>query len=151
MLLTEVKSGHQSAFFMHSHYHDGFDFLLLNRFYKVTLGIYMTANLLNKLIALTLMLSLFLLGGCIRTPEWTLFYFADATDKTDLTLKHDVINGYYDTLEQCQAKGSGLLRIQGMSMTENVDFICGQQCQTLDDNPVDCQQSISDKDFLKQL
>lgn len=111
----------------------------------------MTANLPNKFIVLTLMFSVFLLSGCIRTPEWTLFYFADAADKTDLTIKHDVIKGYYDTLEQCQAKGSGLLRIQGVEMTANVDFICSQKCETLDDNQLDCQQSVSNKDFLKQL
>jgi len=91
------------------------------------------------------------LSGCIRTPEWTLFYFADAADQTDQRLQHDVIKGYYDTLEQCQAKGSGLVRIQGITVTEQVDFTCGQKCETLDNNQIDCQQLISDKDFLKQL
>ena len=109
----------------------------------------MLATSFNKFIGLLLVtLSL---SGCIRSPEWTLFYFADAADKTDHTLQHDVIKGYYDTLEQCQAKGSGLVRIQGVTVTEQVDFTCGQKCETLDNNQIDCQQLISDKDFLKQL
>ncbi|MCL1143675.1 hypothetical protein [Shewanella gaetbuli] len=96
-------------------------------------------------------LATFMLTGCIKSPEWTLFYFADTPNKTDLSLNYDAIKGYYNTLEQCQAKGAGIVRIQGVEITEQVDFICGQQCQIADDNQVSCSQLVSDKDFLKQL
>lgn len=98
-----------------------------------------------------LVVGITLLSGCIRSPEWTLFYFAEQTAEVSQPAQHQYIKGYYDTLEQCQAKGAGLLRIQGISGNEKVDFVCGQQCETHDDNSISCLQLISDQTFIKQL
>ena len=70
-----------------------------------------------------LVVGIMLLSGCIRSPEWTLFYFADQTAEVSQPAQHQYIKGYYDTLEQCQAKGAGLLRIQGISGNDKVDFV----------------------------
>lgn len=87
--------------------------------------------------------------GCTRTPEWTLFYVADnpvnaqkAMATTNM-LDTDFISGYYDSLAQCQAKGTGMLRLQGSSMPAAQAFVCAQACQVDDKQQLQCQRLVA--------
>ncbi|MBB1383426.1 hypothetical protein H5071_16135, partial [Shewanella sp. SR41-2] len=75
-------------------------------------------TLMTRTLTKTLLLTAtaILLAGCIRTPEWTLFYVADRTPIPTTIVLQDHISGYYDSLEQCQAKGAGMLRLQASSV-----------------------------------
>ena len=102
-----------------------------------------------------LFLAIMGLSGCIRTPEWTLFYYADEAKKPQKTIQAEYIAGYYDTLEQCQAKAKGMLRLSGKSshqmdnsqlenataipVTLDKGYQCKQLCQVNDDNVIICQ------------
>ncbi|ARD24066.1 MULTISPECIES: hypothetical protein [Shewanella] len=104
---------------------------------------------------LVLCLGIFSLSGCIRTPEWTLFYYADQAKKPANPIQADYIAGYYDTLEQCQLKGDGMLRLSGKSLVEidkqalenataipvaiEKGYQCEQLCQVDDENVIHCQ------------
>lgn len=97
------------------------------------------------------------LSGCMRTPEWTLFY--QTSSQGDITLvedeasllKHEYIQGYYDTLEQCQAKGAGMVKLSGIDDPHLNYFSCAQLCQSTDKNEIQCQQSVSQLGYLQQL
>ncbi|MCL1067511.1 hypothetical protein L2735_11950 [Shewanella olleyana] len=109
----------------------------------------------NVLIKVVFLLGLVSLTGCLRTPEWTLFYYADEAKKPQNPISADYIAGYYDTLEQCQLKGDGMLRLSGKSTVEignkalenataipvaiNKGYQCEQLCEVNDDNVIICQ------------
>ncbi|GGQ00886.1 hypothetical protein [Shewanella ulleungensis] len=86
--------------------------------------------------------------GCTRTPEWTLFYVADNPEHAEKAIasanmvQTDFILGYFDTLEQCQSKGTGMLRLQGSSMPAAQAFVCAQQCQVDDNEQLNCQRQV---------
>lgn len=86
--------------------------------------------------------------GCTRTPEWTLFYVADNPANAEKAIasanmvQTEFILGYYDTLDQCQAKGAGMLRLQGSSMPAAQAFVCAQQCQVDDNEQLHCQHQV---------
>jgi len=83
-----------------------------------------------------------LLVGCIRTPEWTLFYVADQTPVPTQIVLQDHIAGYYDSLEQCQAKGAGMLRLQASSVPAAQAFVCGEQCQVDEQQQLHCKSQV---------
>ena len=89
------------------------------------------------------------LSGCTKTPEWTLFYYPELSVLPDAPLQPDTINGYYDTLEQCQRKAHGLQRLtrSGMSGFDSDAnpsgsgvYQCGQQCELNDQSVLICKQ-----------
>ncbi|WP_168926922.1 hypothetical protein [Shewanella donghaensis] len=104
-----------------------------------------------------LFLAIIGLSGCIRTPEWTLFYYAEEAKTPQNPLQAEYIAGYYDTIDQCQAKAKGMLRLSGKNIPnmemdadslENATAIpvaidkgyqCKQLCQVNDDNAIICQ------------
>ena len=102
-------------------------------------------SLINKLLLAAIGLSVAM--GCTRTPEWTLFYVADNPQNAEMAIasanmvQTEFILGYYDTLEQCQAKGTGMLRLQGSSMPAAQAFVCAQQCQ-VDNKQLSCQRQV---------
>lgn len=65
------------------------------------------------------------LTACTDSPEWTLLYYPDATVKPNVERSGEFISGYYASIEQCHAKGKGLLRL---SDDKNPDYICGHLC-----------------------
>ncbi|MGI2855701.1 hypothetical protein ACRTDR_16090 [Shewanella algae] len=93
--------------------------------------------------------SLLLLAACSKQPQWTLFYYPDTDipqpnrDKSDVepqtaeTLdRYHAIAGYYQTLQQCQGKGSGIQRLnEGKG-----SFECGHNCRLDDRDMVICDQ-----------
>ncbi|WP_083698183.1 hypothetical protein [Shewanella sp. UCD-KL21] len=113
--------------------------------------------MMNRKMRNTLFLFMAIMGltGCIRTPEWTLFYYADEAKTPQQAIDAQFIAGYYDTLEQCQAKAKGMLRLSGKNshqldanQLENATAIpvaidkgyqCKQLCQVNDDNVIICQ------------
>jgi hypothetical protein len=76
-------------------------------------------------------LGFLLLSGCTRTPEWTLFYYPDVSAIPALPLQAEDINGYYDTLAQCQSKAHGMQRLSssGLSGFGVGVYQCGQLCE----------------------
>ena len=83
-----------------------------------------------------------LLAGCIRTPEWTLFYVADQMPIPTQIVLQDHISGYYDSLEQCQAKGAGMLRLQASSVPAEQAFVCGELCQVDEQQQLQCKSQV---------
>ncbi|MBR9728169.1 hypothetical protein ACFOD0_09060 [Shewanella intestini] len=68
------------------------------------------------------------LTACIQTPNWTLFYVADQQPMPTQMVKQQFIKGYYDSIEHCQAKGRGLLKLNASSVEPQQAYICGQMC-----------------------
>jgi hypothetical protein len=83
-----------------------------------------------------------LLAGCIRTPEWTLFYVADQTPVPTQIVLQEHIAGYYDSVIQCQAKGAGMLRLQASSVPAAQAFACGEQCQVDEQQQLHCKSEV---------
>lgn len=81
----------------------------------------------------SLLLGLWLLSGCTKAPEWTLFYYPNTDSVPENSLQVDDINGYYDTLEQCQRKALGMQRLS-QSSTAGA-YQCGHLCE-IDANSV---------------
>ncbi|CAM2889086.1 hypothetical protein SHAM105786_10255 [Shewanella amazonensis] len=63
-----------------------------------------------------------LLGACTQSDQWTLAFRAESSDAP---WQFSEVAGHYHTLEQCQAKGDGLKRLNG----DKGQFQCGQQCE----------------------
>lgn len=82
---------------------------------------------------------LILLSGCGKTPEWTLFYYANAEAASKSELSTEDIRGYYETLEQCQRKGEGMKRL---SQSKLETFQCGQRCQIDAEQQLICLQTV---------
>jgi hypothetical protein len=108
---------------------------MLSRF-KMTL---MTRTLTKTLLFTA---TVVLLAGCIRTPEWTLFYVADRTPIPTQIVLQDHIAGFYDSLEQCQAKGAGMLRLQASSVPAEQAFACGELCQIDEKQQLQCENQV---------
>ncbi len=80
--------------------------------------------------------SLLLLSACTQNPQWTLFYSEEQSSIAEQDLGEHIA-GYYSELEQCVAKGKGLIRLSGH---ENGSFQCGYLCVANEQGGVDCQR-----------
>jgi len=81
------------------------------------------------------------LTACTDSPEWTLLYYPDAATKPSAEQSGDFISGYYASIEQCHAKGKGLLRLSDDS---NPDYLCGHLC-VAEGKSLICQNLVSSK------
>ncbi|QYJ75079.1 hypothetical protein [Shewanella sp. FJAT-52076] len=63
-----------------------------------------------------------LLGACTQADQWTLAFRAEPSDAP---WQFSEVAGHYHTLDQCQAKGDGLVRLGG----DKGHYQCGQQCE----------------------
>lgn len=108
------------------------------------------ASFLNQIVKMKLPLVVLFaslglgLTGCTKTPEWTLFYYPKAISLPTTPLQPDDINGYYDTLEQCQRKAHGLQRLTGSGVSGFEAsgagvYQCGQQCELNDKSVLVCK------------
>ncbi|WP_245608437.1 hypothetical protein [Shewanella waksmanii] len=77
-----------------------------------------------------------ILSACTQNPQWTLFYSDSQSHIAEQDLG-DNIAGYYKALDQCVAKGKGLIRLSGHS---NGSFQCGHQCVANEQGGVSCQR-----------
>ncbi|QYJ86420.1 hypothetical protein K0I73_01250 [Shewanella mesophila] len=86
-------------------------------------------------VRLLLLLSAMLLGAtaCTQVPQWTLFYVSDQ-DKMPEGALAPHIAGYYEQLEQCLAKGAGMVKL---SQSGKGSYQCGYECK--DDQAGDVQ------------
>ncbi|MCE9680253.1 hypothetical protein LZP69_13905 [Shewanella sp. AS1] len=85
-------------------------------------------------LALGLGFSLFGLVACTQVPQWTLFYYEDqATIPQGPLVPH--ITGYYQELDQCLAKGAGMVKL---SESGKGSYQCGFQCQDDKQGDVQC-------------
>ena len=64
--------------------------------------------------------------ACTQSPEWTLMYYPDSQTKPSIEQSGEFITGYYETIEQCHAKGKGLIRLSGAT---DGHYVCGYQCE----------------------
>ncbi|MGL4475428.1 MAG: hypothetical protein ACRCT7_13400 [Shewanella sp.] len=76
-----------------------------------------------------------LLTGCSQPSQWTLFYYPGVAAAPSV-LEAKAIGGYYQTLEQCQSKGAGMLRLSGQNLGV---FVCALECEQTD-STVSCKQ-----------
>lgn len=84
------------------------------------------------------------LSGCIQTPNWTLFYVADQQEIPSNMLQRQYIAGYYSTLDQCQAKGNGLLKLAASNMAPELAFTCAELCETDEASGIiQCQNQVA--------
>jgi|TARA_R110000851_G_scaffold85074_2_gene185142 hypothetical protein len=96
---------------------------------------------LTKILLITA--TVVLLAGCFRTPQWTLFYVADQAPVPTKIVQQDHIAGYYDSLEQCQAKGTGMLRLQASSVPAEQAFVCAELCQVDEQQQLQCKSQVA--------
>ena len=82
------------------------------------------------------------LVACTQSPEWTLLYYPDSETQVSVEQSASFINGYYETIEQCHAKGKGLIRLGG---DVGGHYVCGYQCQG-DGESLNCQSVIASAD-----
>ena len=78
------------------------------------------------------------LTACTDSPEWTLLYYPDTKLQPSVELSGEFISGYYASIEQCQAKGKGLLRL---SDDKDPQYICGHLC-VADGKALVCQNLV---------
>ncbi|MCG9695393.1 hypothetical protein [Shewanella sp. Isolate11] len=81
-------------------------------------------------------LSLLGLTACTQVPTWTLFYFAEQ-DTIPKDAKAHHIAGYYQQLDQCLAKGAGMVKL---SESGKGVYQCGFECQDDGTGSVQCQR-----------
>jgi hypothetical protein len=74
--------------------------------------------------------------GCTQVPEWTLFYYPQQQQLPQPAHHYAAINGYYETLQQCEAKGRGMQRLAEAPAV----FQCAHRCRLDDANMVTCDQ-----------
>lgn len=67
--------------------------------------------------------------ACTQSPEWTLLYYPEGQVKPSVADSSEFITGYYETIEQCHAKGKGLIRLNGDA---GDSYLCGYQCEASD-------------------
>lgn len=79
------------------------------------------------------------LTACTDSPEWTLLYYPDTASKPSVEHSAEFIVGYYASVDQCHAKGEGLLRL---SDDKNAAYTCGHLC-VADKKTLVCQELIS--------
>lgn len=80
--------------------------------------------------------------ACTQVPQWTLFYYPDAEPGAAEALQHQGeldqhISGYYQELEQCLAKGAGMVKL---SQTGSGSYLCGERCQRNEAGELKCQR-----------
>lgn len=84
-------------------------------------------------------LGLLLLTGCTKAFEWTLFYYPDVSAIPTKSLRVEDINGYYDTLVQCQSKAHGMQRLSRSGLGV---YQCGHLCELDDKSILVCKTII---------
>ncbi|WP_028767415.1 MULTISPECIES: hypothetical protein [Shewanella] len=82
------------------------------------------------------------MSGCTQQPEWTLLYYPQGQVKPSVADSSKFIAGYYETIEQCHAKGQGLIRLNGDAAD---NYLCGYQCQASDKTLV-CNNVVEAKE-----
>ena len=81
--------------------------------------------------------------ACTQVPQWTLFYYPDADSDAPQTVSQSAdrldkhIAGYYQQLDQCLAKGAGMVKL---SETGKGHYQCGYLCEVKDDGQLSCQR-----------
>ncbi|QYJ94074.1 hypothetical protein [Shewanella spartinae] len=81
--------------------------------------------------------------ACTQVPQWTLFYYPDAAQGASaeaLASQGELdqhISGYYQQLEQCLAKGAGMVKL---SQTGSGSYLCGELCQRNEAGELKCQR-----------
>lgn len=68
---------------------------------------------------------LFGVAACTQVPQWTLFYVADQDQMPEGALAPHIA-GYYEELEQCLAKGAGMVKL---SQSGKGSYQCGFECK----------------------
>jgi len=86
-----------------------------------------------------LALSILGLSACTEPPKWTLFYYSDVTALPATPNAAQHIAGYYASLAQCQAKGSGMIRLSDSGIGY---FQCGNSCLATPEGGVKCDSLI---------
>lgn len=85
------------------------------------------------------------LMACTQAPKWTLFV-SKGGEFTALSLPQ--VAGYYDTLDQCQLKARGLMRLTSPLVEGNDPlepskiYRCANECTVDESNQIHCQQLI---------
>lgn len=89
------------------------------------------------------------LMACTQAPKWTLFV-SKGGESTALSLPQ--VAGYYDTLDQCQLKARGLMRLTSplaegndsleTSLEPSKIYRCANECTVDESNQIHCQQLI---------
>ncbi|CAM3259710.1 hypothetical protein [Shewanella pealeana] len=82
------------------------------------------------------------LVACTQSPEWTLLYYPDSETQPSVEQSGEFITGYYESIDQCHAKGKGLIRLSGDASGH---YICGYQCLG-DGESLNCQSTIASGD-----
>ncbi|MXR70531.1 hypothetical protein GNT65_17895 [Shewanella sp. JBTF-M18] len=81
--------------------------------------------------------------ACTQVPQWTLFYYPDAAPGASaetLISQGELdqhISGYYQQLDQCLAKGAGMMKL---SQTGRGSYLCGERCQRNEAGELECQR-----------
>ncbi|MCG9740107.1 hypothetical protein L1D32_18260 [Shewanella insulae] len=81
--------------------------------------------------------------ACTQVPQWTLFYYPDAAPGASaeaLISQGELdqhISGYYQQLDQCLAKGAGMMKL---SQTGRGSYLCGERCQRNETGELECQR-----------
>jgi hypothetical protein len=105
-----------------------------------------------KKLAFTILLGI-VVSACTQVPQWTLFVSDTPIDMLgeEAKIRSEVlslsqVSGYYDTLDQCQLKAEGLLRLSAISQdvgqteSQAVHYTCASQCQRDELSVIQCQQ-----------
>jgi hypothetical protein len=109
-----------------------------------------------KKLAFTILLGI-VVSACTQVPQWTLFVSDTPIDTSvdilgeETKIRSEVLSlsqvaGYYDTLDQCQLKAEGLLRLSAISQnveqtkSDAVHYTCASQCQLDESSVIQCQQ-----------
>ncbi|MCL2917056.1 hypothetical protein [Shewanella litorisediminis] len=72
--------------------------------------------------AALVLITVLLVGACTQADQWTLAFRAAPSDAP---WQFSEVAGHYHSLEQCQAKGDGLVRLGG----DKGQYLCAQQCE----------------------
>ncbi|MCL1075218.1 hypothetical protein [Shewanella dokdonensis] len=82
------------------------------------------------------LVAILLCTACTQVPEWTLFYYPQQQQLPQTVHHYEAISGYYETLQQCEAKGHGMQLLAD----EPAVFQCAHRCRLDDANVVTCDQ-----------
>ena len=79
------------------------------------------------------------LTACTQSPEWTLFYYADATEIPQGAVQSKNISGYYAEVDQCLKKGAGMVKVSDSGQGR---YQCGLQCVADQDKGLSCKEFV---------
>ncbi|WP_445945553.1 hypothetical protein [Shewanella sp.] len=87
-----------------------------------------------------------LLAACTQAPQWTLFFTPIQGAGPEAQVSKLVvadIQGYYQTLAQCQHKAEGLMKLALIQANAPRGvYQCADECLVEADNSLNCQQVI---------